>query len=113
MKKVLVSIAVAFVAGVVTVNAEPMHRGNNHRHHDKVVVVENSPRHHERVRYVAEARPVHHRPAIGARYERLPEHAVKVVHRGHTYWRTPDGVIFDKIMTTAGIVYSVVHLLSY
>jgi len=130
MKKIIITMAIAMLT-VTTVNAESWRNKNNRdngRNSNTTIVVNNDRRGHNDVTVInsgrggsdvtvinCDSRPNGNggfdRPMIGQRVHAIPCGAVKVHRHGRDYYRIGN-VLYDKIATATGIVYSIVELLN-
>lgn len=137
MKKIIITMAIAMLT-VTTVNAESWRNKNNRdngRTGNTTIVINNDRRGHNDVTVINNGRgnsdvkvinrdsrpnkdrgfkiekPRNDRPMVGQRVYDIPRGAVKVHRHGRDYYRVGN-VLYDKIATATGIVYSIVELLN-
>lgn len=128
MKKTIIAMAIAMVAATTTVSADKKHdkgfmqngrnnttvivNDNNRRGNDMVTVINNGNRRHgNNITIINNSAPQRHL-GIGSRVEKLPKHAVKVRRNGCDYYQV-DNMLYRKIATTTGIIYTLVELLNW
>lgn len=133
MKKLIITLTIAMLT-VTTVNAQSWrNKSGNGRNNSTTVIVNNDRRgsdvtivnnsHNSNVTVInCDKRPSndrfnrpndarHDHPTVGQRVDNLPCGAVKTHRNGREYYRVGN-VLYDKIATVTGIVYSVVQLLN-
>lgn len=135
MKKIIITLTIAMLT-VTTVDAESWRNKNNRnnsRNNNTTIVVNNDRKGNDativnndrkgtNVTVVNNFRPSgnkafkienkhNDRPQVGQRVNDIPRGAVKVHRHGRDYYRVGN-VLYDKIATATGIVYSIVELLN-
>lgn len=121
-------MAIAMIATTTTVSAESKYDkgfrangrnnttiivNNDNRRGDNMIKVVNNDnrRHGNNVTIINNSVPPRHL-AIGSRVDKLPKHAVKIRRNGCDFYQV-DNMLYRKIATATGIVYTLVELLNW